>query len=69
MGSAKEFRQCIDFIDQHKIVPDIDTVIDGLDDAIKGFELLADAEKRSGGKVIIKIVPGADELSTSSARL
>lgn len=73
MGSANEFRQCIAFIDQHKIVPDIDSVIDGLDDSVKGFELLANAEKRSGGKVIVKIVPSAGEVGggrgASPARL
>lgn len=71
MGSAKEFRECIAFIEKHKIVPDIDTVIDGLDNALDGFGLLADAEKRSGGKVIIKIVDGADQVKdgASTARL
>lgn len=37
MGSADEFKRMIDFVSQHKIVPIIDTVIDGLDNANKGF--------------------------------
>lgn len=37
MGSAEEFKHMLQFINQHKIVPIIDTVIDGLDNANKGF--------------------------------
>ncbi|CAO1614913.1 unnamed protein product [Parajaminaea phylloscopi] len=56
MGSAEEFRQCIAFIGKHKVQPDIDTVLNGLEEArTKGFALLADAEKRSGGKVIVSL--------------
>lgn len=58
MGSAEEFRRMIRFIDQHKIVPIIDTVLDGLDEAHHGFPLLQDAGKRSGGKVIVRIDVG-----------
>jgi len=55
MGSAKEFAESIRFIEKHKIVPVVDTVLEGLEKAEKGFELLAEADKRSGGKVVVKI--------------
>ncbi|SPO20944.1 related to alcohol dehydrogenase [Ustilago trichophora] len=55
MGSAREFEESIRFIERHRIVPVVDTVLNGLEQAEKGFELLAEADKRSGGKVVIKI--------------
>jgi NADPH:quinone reductase-like Zn-dependent oxidoreductase len=55
MGSAKEFEQSIRFVEQHRIVPVVDTVLDGLEQADQGFELLAQADKRSGGKVVIRL--------------
>ncbi|CDU23975.1 related to acetyl coenzyme A synthetase / uncharacterized protein [Sporisorium scitamineum] len=55
MGSAREFEQSIRFIERHRIVPVVDTVLHGLDEAQKGFELLAQADKRSGGKVVVKV--------------
>lgn len=56
MGSAEEFKQMIHFVDQHKIVPVIDTVLNGLEEANSGFALLQNADGRSGGKVIVQIV-------------
>lgn len=38
MGSAQEFRDCIRFVEKHKIIPVIDTVLDGLENAHKGCE-------------------------------
>lgn len=88
MGSADEFRAMVAFVAKHKIEPIIDTVLEGLDEAHKGFvstqscevhssvnannircplcsqPLLQDADKRSGGKVIVRIVD-----SESRARL
>ncbi|SNX81679.1 related to acyl-CoA synthetase [Melanopsichium pennsylvanicum] len=55
LGSFKEFAESIKFIEKHRIVPVVDIVLNGLDQAEKGFELLAQADKRSGGKVILKI--------------
>lgn len=55
LGSAKEFSESIRFIEQHQIEPRIDTVLDGLDKVQQGLALLADAEKRSGGKVVLNI--------------
>ena len=49
MGSREEFFAAVQFIGEHEIVPVVDTVLTGLDEAEKGFELL----KRGGqfGKV------------------
>lgn len=94
MGSLEEFKQCVQLVAKHKIVPDIDTVIDGLRDGNRGFvssdrttlasfissltllhiyfftqPLLADASKRSGGKVIIKIRPEADQVPGGQSKL
>jgi propionyl-CoA synthetase len=75
MGSEHEFKSMLKFVGEHKIVPIIDTVIDGLDKADQGFvsriecieafhllivlfslqPLLQDADKRSGGKVIVRV--------------
>lgn len=55
MGSAREFADSIRFIEKHRIVPVVDTVLDGLEHAHRGFQLLADADKRSGGKVVIRL--------------
>ncbi|GAA5879895.1 hypothetical protein JCM5296_001594 [Sporobolomyces johnsonii] len=53
MGSREEFFAAIRFIGEHRIQPVVDTVLDGLDDAEKGFELL----KRGGqfGKIVITV--------------
>jgi D-arabinose 1-dehydrogenase-like Zn-dependent alcohol dehydrogenase len=40
MGSREEFFSAVKFIGQHKIVPVVDTVLSGLEEAEKGFELL-----------------------------
>ncbi|KAK0537885.1 hypothetical protein OC842_001485 [Tilletia horrida] len=55
MGSNEELRDCLAFIEKHKIKPSIDTVINGLEQAHRGFSLLANAEQRSAGKVVVKI--------------
>ena len=40
MGSRQEFFEAVKFIGEHKIQPVVDTVLTGLDQAEKGFELL-----------------------------
>lgn len=40
-------------------MPCIDTVLDGLDHVEKGLGLLADAEKRTGGKVVLNLADRA----------
>ncbi|EPQ28794.1 uncharacterized protein PFL1_03597 [Pseudozyma flocculosa PF-1] len=58
MGSRREFIEAVRFIEDKRIVPVVDTVLQGLDQADRGFQLLAQADARSGGKVVIRI--GAD---------
>lgn len=55
LGSAREFRESIEFIAKHKIQPVIDTVLADLDHATDAFELLRDSDKRSGGKVVVQV--------------
>ncbi|GAC95531.1 hypothetical protein PHSY_003107 [Pseudozyma hubeiensis SY62] len=55
MGSKREFAESIRFVEKHRIVPVVDTVLDGLEQAERGFELLSEADKRSGGKVVIRV--------------
>lgn len=55
LGSAREFRASIEFIEAHHLVPNIDTVLPGLEHASEGLARLADAEQRSGGKVVIDL--------------
>ncbi|CEQ42330.1 SPOSA6832_04113, partial [Sporobolomyces salmonicolor] len=53
MGSREEFFSAIRFIGEHEIQPVVDTVLDGLENAEKGFELM----KRGGqfGKIVITV--------------
>lgn len=67
LGSATEFSNSIRFIEHHKIVPVIDTVLHGLESANEGLAMLADAEKRSGGKIVIRIHTD-DTLANTQAR-
>ncbi|KAG8864116.1 hypothetical protein FRB96_006990 [Tulasnella sp. 330] len=55
MGSQAELVRATDFIAKHKIVPHISHVLDGLDDAERGFELLQDGS--SMGKIVVRIAP------------
>lgn len=41
MGSAKEFKDMIAFVATHKIMPVIDSVLEGLPNAHKGFVSVA----------------------------
>lgn len=40
MGSREEFEKAVKFVDQHKIEPVVSEVLDGLEHAEKGFEIL-----------------------------
>lgn len=53
MGSFEEFQKAVAFIAQHKIRPVVHTVLEGLDQAEVGFELM----KVGGqfGKIVIAI--------------
>lgn len=55
MGSQAELVQATDFIAKHNVVPHISHVLDGLEDAERGFELL---QEGSGmGKIVVRIAP------------
>ncbi|KAG9076563.1 hypothetical protein FS749_011614 [Ceratobasidium sp. UAMH 11750] len=47
MGSTLELRAATDFAAQHKLRPVVSTVLDGLESAEKGFELLASGKEVS----------------------
>ncbi|GAA6064139.1 hypothetical protein JCM10212_005140 [Sporobolomyces blumeae] len=53
MGSREEFFSAVRFIGEHKVKPVVDTVLDGLEEAEKGFQLLK--EGGQFGKVVITI--------------
>lgn len=53
MGSRQDMIDATDFLAQHKIVPVVSHVLDGLESAEEGFELM----RRGGqfGKIVMKI--------------
>ena len=53
MGSKADLQAATDFIAQHRITPVISCVLDGLQNAGKGFELLARGDHF--GKVVIRM--------------
>jgi len=53
MGSHQDLKDATDFITQHRIVPIISHVLDGLESAEQGFELLKRGDQF--GKVVIKL--------------
>ncbi|KAG9038785.1 hypothetical protein FRB95_014334 [Tulasnella sp. JGI-2019a] len=55
MGSQAELVEATNFIAKHKIIPQISHILDGLDDAERGFELLEDGS--SMGKIVVRITP------------
>lgn len=54
MGSLKDMQDSTDFVAQHKIVPVISHVFDGLENAEKAFETMKNGEQF--GKIVIRIV-------------
>jgi D-arabinose 1-dehydrogenase-like Zn-dependent alcohol dehydrogenase len=62
MGSKADLKAATDFIARHRITPIVSRVIDGLEHAEKGFELLARGDRF--GKIVIRI-----ESSSTSAKL
>jgi NADPH:quinone reductase-like Zn-dependent oxidoreductase len=62
MGSKADLQAATDFIAQHRIAPVVSRVLDGLENAEKGFELLAHGEHF--GKIVIKM-----DGSSASAKL
>jgi len=53
MGSLKDMKDATDFITEHRIVPQISHVLDGLQSAEEGFELIKRGDQF--GKVVIKL--------------
>jgi NADPH:quinone reductase-like Zn-dependent oxidoreductase len=53
MGSHQDLKDATDFIAHHRIVPIISRVVDGLESAEQGFELLKRGDQF--GKVVIKL--------------
>jgi D-arabinose 1-dehydrogenase-like Zn-dependent alcohol dehydrogenase len=53
MGSEKDLRDATKFCEEHKIVPIVSHVLEGIDNAAKGYELLNTREQF--GKVIVKL--------------
>lgn len=61
MGSFAEFTKAVEFIEQHKIVPVVDKVYDGLsqDNAEAMFERMKNGQQF--GKLVIRIVPATQD--------
>jgi len=53
MGSHQDLKDATEFIAQHRIVPIVSHVVDGLESAKQGFELLKRGDQF--GKVVIKL--------------
>ncbi|KAI5478509.1 hypothetical protein MNV49_005037 [Pseudohyphozyma bogoriensis] len=53
MGSLREFKEAVSFINEKKINFVVDTVLDGLDKAEEGFERMK--EGKQFGKIVIKV--------------
>ncbi|KAF9257984.1 NAD(P)-binding protein [Marasmius fiardii PR-910] len=53
MGSVADLKSATEFVAQHRIVPVISTVLDGLDKAEDGFKMLNEGDQF--GKVVIKV--------------
>ncbi|KAG7098313.1 hypothetical protein E1B28_000274 [Marasmius oreades] len=56
MGSVVDLRNATEFLAEHKIVPVISTVLDGLGNAEEGFRILNEGDQF--GKVVIKVTSG-----------
>ncbi|KAI0293558.1 hypothetical protein BC826DRAFT_1141641 [Russula brevipes] len=64
MGSKADLQAATDFIAQHRITPVVSRVLDGLENAEEGFDLLARGDHF--GKIVIKMDPSQ---SRTSAKL
>jgi len=53
MGSIQDLRDATDFISKHRVVPVVSHVIEGLESAEQGFELLNKGDQF--GKVVIRV--------------
>jgi D-arabinose 1-dehydrogenase-like Zn-dependent alcohol dehydrogenase len=62
MGSKADLQAATDFIAQHRITPVVSRVLDGLENAEEGFELLARGDHF--GKIVIKMDSSQSQIST-----
>jgi D-arabinose 1-dehydrogenase-like Zn-dependent alcohol dehydrogenase len=53
MGSHKDLLDATEFLSQHKIVPVVSHVLDGLDKFEEGFEIMRKGDQM--GKIILKL--------------
>ena len=53
MGSHKDLADATAFLQQHRIVPQVSDVIEGIENFEKGFNLIADGKQF--GKVVIRL--------------
>ena len=53
MGSHQDLEDATAFISQHRIVPVVHQVIDGLGNAEQGFQIMKDGEQF--GKIVVKV--------------
>jgi len=60
LGSQAELVEATNFITKHAIRPVISHVLDGLDDAERGFELLQEGAQM--GKIVVRIAPKGAKL-------
>ena len=53
MGSHQDLIDATDFLNKHRIVPIVSHVLDGLESAEEGFQILARGDQF--GKVVIRV--------------
>lgn len=53
MGSLQDLKDATAFLAEHKIVPVVSDVLDGLEEVQKGFELIEKGQQF--GKIVIRI--------------
>jgi len=63
MGSRQDLKDATEFIAQHRIVPIVSHVVDGLESTEQGFELLKRGDQF--GKVVIKL---RDSIATAGTQ-
>lgn len=59
MGSHADLISATAFMAEHRIIPTVATVLDGLENAEEGFEMLKNGD--GFGKVVIKIRGGEEK--------
>ena len=67
MGSKQDMKDATDFLATHRIVPIVSHVLDGLESAEEGFELLKRGDQF--GKVVIRLRQEADSSTNPTAKL